>query len=321
MVDRRSAGGGSVASAVGIAPEQVSFPSGNITLAGTLYLPVKPGRHPALVVLHASNGGTRDDQPYRHLSTELPPAGYAVLIYDRRGEGTSGGSRPGTFDQLTADGVAAVAYLRSRQDIDPSRVGVWGLSQGGWLAPLVATNSPDVAFVIAVSAPGVSPAQQMDYTARYALTAAGQPGSVVDRALRVRSTVDDYYRGRVAKTVAETAVSGIQQETWFSQVSLPAGGRLPDDPRHTQWYATMDYDPLVTIARIKVPIVFFFAEDDAYVPVEESVTHFRQVARVSDVTILRIPGTDHFMNTGKPAYTGPTLTVYIHDLVDWLAKR
>jgi pimeloyl-ACP methyl ester carboxylesterase len=161
----------------------------------------------------------------------------------------------------------------------------------------------------------------MDYTARYALMAAGQPAGVVDRALRVRLAVDGYYRGRVAKAVAETAVSGIQQETWFSQVSLPAGGRLPDDPTHTQWYATMDYDPVATIARIKVPIVFFFAEDDAYVPVEESVTRFRQVVRISDVTILRIPGTDHFMNTGKPGYAGPTSTVYIQDLVDWLKRR
>src|SRR5215469_7891792 len=95
-------------------PEQVTFRSGDITLAGTVYLPAQQGRHPALVALHAANGGSRDYAPYRHLTTELPAAGFAVLLYDRRGEGASGGTRPANFDQLTADGVAAVAYLKSR---------------------------------------------------------------------------------------------------------------------------------------------------------------------------------------------------------------
>ncbi len=161
----------------------------------------------------------------------------------------------------------------------------------------------------------------MAYSASYALHAAGQPAAVVDHALSVRAAVDNYYRGRVPKAAADSAVSGIQQETWFSQVLLPGGGRLPDDPTHTQWYATMDYDPLATIARIKVPMLFFFAEDDAYVPVPESMTRFREVARTTDVTILRISGTNHFMDTGKPAYAGPTSPVYIHDLVDWLTKH
>ena len=301
--------------------EQVTFRSGDVTLAGTLYLPSQPGRHPAIVALHASNGGSRDSPAYQHLASAVPAAGFAVLLYDRRGEGASGGSRPAGFDPLVADGVAAVAYLRSRPDIDSSRIGVWGLSQGGWLAPLVATKSRDVAFAILVSAPGVTPARQMDYTASYALRAAGEPPDVVNRALHVRAVVDDYYRGRVTKSVAEAAVNGIQQESWFSQVFLPVGGRLPDDPTHSLWGATMDYDPLATLARLTVPVVFFFADDDAYVPVEESMTLVRKATRASDVTVLRVPGTDHAMETGGPASGGQTSTVYIQELLDWLRRR
>jgi uncharacterized protein len=63
--------------------------------------------------------------------------------------------------ELCDDGLGAIKYLKSRKEIDAKRIGVWGLSQGGWLGPLAASRSADVAFVIAVSGPGVSPGEQM----------------------------------------------------------------------------------------------------------------------------------------------------------------
>ena len=303
-------------------PEQVTFRNGDVTLAGTLYLPTDPGRHPAIVVLHAAGGGTRDYHAYQHLVRALPPVGFAVLLFDRRGEGGSTGDRrTASFADLAGDGVAGVSFLASRPDIDPSRIGVWGMSQGGWLAPLAATMSRAIAFVIAVSAPAVGPAGQMDYTARHALEAAGQPAGVVDHALRVRAIVNDYYRGRISKSAATVAIDSIRGQPWFPQVFIPNGGRLPDDPTHTDWYATLDYDPLLTLTKVTVPMAFFFAEDDAYVPVEESMARTRQVTRVSDLMIRRVPGTDHYMETGKPESGGPTSAQYVDQLLEWLRRR
>src|ERR1700674_252315 len=152
--------------------DPVSFQDGRVTLVGTLYLPAGAGRHPAVVSFHAANGGTREFHAYRHLATALPSAGFAVLLFDRRGSGGSSGDfNAATFEDLAADGIAGVLFLKSRPEIDPARVGVWGVSQGGWLGPLAATMSPDVAFVVSVSGPGVSPARQMDYSAEYALKA------------------------------------------------------------------------------------------------------------------------------------------------------
>jgi dienelactone hydrolase len=302
--------------------EQVTFRNGDVTLAGTLYLPAEAGPHPAIVAFHASNGGTRDYDAYQHLARALPPAGFAVLLFDRRGEGASTGDRrTASFTDLASDGVAGVSYLASRSDIDRSRIGVWGMSQGGWLAPLAATMSRDIAFVIAVSAPAVGPAGQMDYTARYALEAAGQPPSVVDHALRVRAVVNDYYRGRGSKSDAGLAIDSIRGQPWFGQVFIPNGGTLPDDPTQTKWYATMDYDPLLAVAKVTVPMAFFFAEHDAYVPVEESMTRTRQAARVSDLTIRRVASTDHYMETGKPESGGPTSRQYVDQLLEWLHRH
>jgi dienelactone hydrolase len=88
--------------------------------------------------------------------------GVTAFAYDKRGVGESGGDfRTVPFMDLCDDGLAAIAYLKSRDEIDPKRIGVWGLSQGGWLGPLAASRSADVSYVIAVSGPGVSPGEQM----------------------------------------------------------------------------------------------------------------------------------------------------------------
>jgi pimeloyl-ACP methyl ester carboxylesterase len=300
--------------------EPVSFHNGNITLSGTLYRPAGTARHTGVVVFHAAGDGARDFHAYQHLTTALPAAGFAVLLFDRRGSGASVGDlNSATFQDLAADGIAAVAFLKSRQDIDPACIGVWGVSQGGWLAPLAATMSGDIAFVVAVSAPGVSPAAQMDYGAAHALRAIDQPPGVVERALRVRAVVNDYYRGRAAESQAEQAVAAIRHEPWFGQVFLPNAGNLPLDPTQTKWYIEMDYDPLEVLSRVRVPIVFFFAETDAWVPIEESITNIRRAtATHSGVTIARIPQTDHLMETGAPDSGGPISEQYVGRLLEWL---
>ena len=300
--------------------EQISFRSGNVTLSGTLYSPAGTARHPGVVVFHAAGGGARDFHAYQHLTDALPAAGIAVLLFDRRGSGASAGdTNAATFRDLAADGIAAIAFLKSRRDIDAACIGVWGMSQGGWLAPLAATMSGDIAFVVAVSAPGVSPAGQMDYAAAHALRAIDQSPEVVDRALHVRAMVNNYYRGRAAKSRAEQAVAAIRDEPWFGQVFLPDAGRLPSDPSRTKWFAEMDYDPLAVLSKVRVPIIFFFGETDAWVPLEESIANIRRATGThSAVTIARIPQTDHFMETGVPDSGGPTSAQYVRRLLEWL---
>src|SRR5579872_5664644 len=75
--------------------------------------------------------------------------------------------------ELCDDGLAAIEYLKTRKEVDAKRIGVWGLSQGGWLGPLAASRSKDIAFVIAVSGPGVTPGEQMIYYYRRQLLAGG----------------------------------------------------------------------------------------------------------------------------------------------------
>jgi pimeloyl-ACP methyl ester carboxylesterase len=140
--------------------------------------------------------------------------------------------------------------------------------------------------------------------------------------MQIRATVNDYYRGRAARSDAEQAVERVRTEPWFSEIMLPNSGNLPGDPRRSKWYADMDYDPLVALGRIRVPILFFFAETDRWVPVDESIANIRHAMRSNRaVTIVRIRGADHYMETGTPDSGGPTSERYVKRLMEWLGKR
>src|SRR5262249_38753915 len=136
------------------ATHDVSFTNGNARLAGTVFVPRAAGdRHPGVVLLQGSSANGRDD--YSFFADHFARAGFAVLAFDKRGFGTSAGNYgAATYDDLAGDAAAAVERLRREPGVDSLRVGAWGLSQGGLLAPLVAARVPSLRFLVAVSAPG-----------------------------------------------------------------------------------------------------------------------------------------------------------------------
>src|SRR5437763_10845535 len=146
---------------------------GDAVLAGSLTL---PGRvpAPALVAVHGAEAALRSYPLYEHLHAVLPGAGFAAVTFDRRGEGSSTGEPSGgRFELLADDAVAVVEHVAALPEIDTARVGLWGISQGGWVAPLAAARSARVAFLALVASAGVSPAEQMRWTVPRQLRLAG----------------------------------------------------------------------------------------------------------------------------------------------------
>jgi dipeptidyl aminopeptidase/acylaminoacyl peptidase len=135
----------------------VHFTCEDATLVGTIYLPKTGGRHPGAVWVHGAG-----EAPRLTWGGDLLPglvhAGVVVLSYDKRGVGESEGDccpgDTGHFNLLTADAVAAVAALRERPEVDPTRVGLVGASQAGWIAPRAADKA-DAAFVALAAAPTI----------------------------------------------------------------------------------------------------------------------------------------------------------------------
>jgi pimeloyl-ACP methyl ester carboxylesterase len=141
----------------------VHFTCSGAVLAGTLYLPSGPGRHPAVVWVHGSGEATR--LTYGGFVAAFVNSGIAVFSYDKRGVGASQGvCCPGDeshFNLLAADADGAVNALRSRTDIDPRRIGLVGASQAGWIVPLAADRSRHrVAFTALISGPAVTTGEE-----------------------------------------------------------------------------------------------------------------------------------------------------------------
>lgn len=163
---------------VSAADGEVTFTNGGVTLHGTVVAPPGGTKLPGLVMVHGSGAHSRDD--YREQAEAFARQGIATLIYDKRTEGYSQFER--SYSTLADDALAAVEVLRKRPDVDPARVGIWGLSEGGWVAPLAASRSSDVAFVVTLGANGVEPARQQAWAVENQLRRLGMAGSIVGTA-------------------------------------------------------------------------------------------------------------------------------------------
>src|ERR1043166_2477625 len=153
--------------------EDVAFQSGGVTLTGTLRLPLTNGKHPAVFLLVGSGPVARDGEWV--YADHFARHGIATLVYDKRGTGSSGGDyRDESLNDEAADALAGIHYLQSRKDINARRVGLYGRSHGGIVAPLAGSLSKDVAFIINVSGAGVPPYQQVTYQAAAQMRRAGR---------------------------------------------------------------------------------------------------------------------------------------------------
>jgi len=141
----------------------------NITLAGTFTFPHSEGTFPAVLLLSGSGPQDRDEAVFGHrpfwvLADYLTRKGIAVLRVDDRGVGGS----TGYFDKatamdFTADAIAGVSYLKNRKEIDYKQIGLIGHSEGGMIAPIVASKTPNVKFIVMIASPGLA-IKEMEYS-------------------------------------------------------------------------------------------------------------------------------------------------------------
>jgi uncharacterized protein len=308
-------------------PEPVKFLSGDARLAGTLFLPAQPGKHPAIVLFHGSGPQERDSARAEWFAGW----GIAALAYDKRGVGKSTGDfQKIPFPDLVEDGLAGIAFLKARSDIDPKRIGVWGLSQGGWLGPLAASRSTDVAFVIAVSGPDVTPGEQMIFYYASELRDKGWSDRDVEEASALRRLIWNYLATGAGFEQAKSEIEQARAKRWY-----PALRAQRDDPigsfehakteRNFNWFKTeMNYNPVATLRKLKVPALFLFGADDQLVPAPKSAEIIRQTLTESghhDFTIKIFPGADHGLYLRDAAGSMRLAPGFEETMKDWVLKR
>src|SRR6266849_3057218 len=248
------------------AQEEVHFRNGDIALAGTLLIPPTTGMHPAVILIHGSSTPSRND--FRFYGDLFVRRGIAALIYDKRaGADLSGASRVDLRD-LAADALAGVELLKKRDDIDSQQVGLWGHSEGGWVVPIAAAQSKDIAFVISFSGPGVTYAEVNKYADATRLRAHGFSEADTSQVIEALAQVDEYVRHGGNEQALQLFLDEAWRKAWVSQTTLPR--RVPSADEIHSWlrWRNLDLDPVSYWQQIKVPALVMFGELDDVVPVQ-----------------------------------------------------
>jgi pimeloyl-ACP methyl ester carboxylesterase len=314
-----------------VVAEDIVFQNGETTLSGTLYLPRHGRALSAVVLTHGASSPLRTSPLYQHLKQMLPPLGVAVFAYDRRGSGRSGGDlKASDYALLADDAVTAVRRLKADPRIDPQHVGLWGLSQGGWLSLLAAARAPrEPAFVVAVSAPIVTPDVQMAFFSANALRVNGYPQSEIDEMLAARKAVDDYMRGLGDRAEAQRRVDAIKTRPWFKLIYM---GATVGDRETSRWRREIEHDPLQSLQDLKVPTLVLYGAADPAVPVGASVARLDAAkARLPNLRVAVIAGADHSMqqsvspkdqmDPSRADDGAPESAEYFARLTSWLAAQ
>jgi len=279
--------------------EEISFRNGEVTLSGTLLLPLTKEPHPAVFFLHGS--GAEGRFASRFLAEDFTCDGIAALIYDKRGVGKSTGDwKTSDFSALAGDAIAAVHFLERRTEINPKQIGIYGHSQGGMIAPLVASRSKDVAFIISGAGSAVPLYEAEVNSITNQVRAQGVCGDELAGAVVfIKMFVNVLRTGQGWEQFA-AATEKARNTRWYPMLHVP-----PKDNWFWSYYRRIaDYNAADYWEKVNVPALVIYGERDTYVPVAASIVNIERAmnkADNKDHTIIMLPRASHAFNVDPEA--------------------
>lgn len=305
--------------------EEIRFRSGKFRLVGDLRMPEGQGPYPAIIMLHGSGAATRNGAvQFSPLIEIFLRNGYAVFSWDKPGSGESTGDFSDELTQRAEILVDGVELLVEHPEIDPARIGLWGISQAGWVMPLAIEQSENIAFMIVVGGGGEDSIEQMAFQIGQQVACGG--GSA-EEAARVeqhwskmaKATSYDEYREAVEILLgiplvkAHTGLEMAEEKDW--------------KPRSRDWDCFID--PMESIEHASIPMLVFFGELDKNIdPVQgaEAYENALQKAGNLDYEIAVITGVAHTLTPAKTGclseYWSTTYAPeYLETLEAWLQDK
>jgi pimeloyl-ACP methyl ester carboxylesterase len=311
------------------AQEEVSIQSGDNTLKGVLFLPKVRGPHPAVAFVHGPGALDRNHwTSHPELRAHLARQGIASVCWDKPGVGASAGDwAQQSFEDRAREAIDIVKFLQGRPDIDKKRVGLWGISQEGWICPLAASLSPDVSFIILVSAPVRTIEDQDLYRVEHEMRADHRPEGDIEKALAFARRRIELVRSAPYATF-DAAQREVADEGWFKDYVHRLG------PRDFAFgKKNIAYDGRPVLKAVKCPVLVLVGELDTIVPAKSSAVLIKDIlnkAGNKDVTVKAFASADHFMHGSKTG--GPRETFakdrkmelvpdYLTTITNWLGTR
>lgn len=328
--------------------EEVAVANGEIKLSGTLTIPEGQGPFPAVIMITGSGTQNRDEEIFgfklfRVIADHLTRQGIAVLRCDDRAFGASGAAGSATSADFAADVNAQARYLRGRPDIDPKRVGLFGHSEGGLIAPM-AEREGKFAFMVLMAGTAVKGEdvilEQMARIAR--ADGAGEKEirrDVSDQKKIYALLGDPQGEEKLAEFIMAQARRGLEQ--------MPADQRraITDPEAYVQtmakaqrltlrspWFRFfLSYDPAPALQAMKCPVLALFGEKDTQVIPAQNQPVMEKALRKAgnrDVTFKVFPGANHLFQkagTGSPSEYAKLekafLPGFLETVSEWISER
>ena len=332
--------------------EAVTFANGDVMLAGTLTLPMRPGPHPAVVLMSGSGPNDRIEDLlsgfpiFFIIADHLSREGFAVLHYDDRGVGQSTGHfESADIRDFASDAKAAVTYLKTRGEIDRSEIGVLGHSEGGlYAAQLGADRDSGVAFIVSLAGPAVSGEEVVLRQSELILRAEGAPDGLIEAQLSFLRASKSFLATRdwvgLERLAYETALVQWQFLTPLDKLIL--GGDAEAFAREqaagavaaisSDWYRSLiEYNPASDWARVRVPVLALFGDRDVQVEAAQSAGPLQDqllTAGNPDFEVRSFPKANHLFQAAisgglsEYAFLPPVFTPELLPAISrWLAQH
>lgn len=298
---------------------EVRFGDGDALLGGSVLSPKSPGRHAAVVFLQGSGAEGRWANAFT--ADYLARNEIVVLIYDKRGVGVSTGDwKTSTMEDLAADGRAGVELLARRSDVDPRRIGIFGHSQGGFIAPMVASNR-NVAWIIDADG-NVGPLYEQDLFRVNTMLAKMFRGDTLRRAKTLYHEFVDVARNHLAHAQLRADLAG------YNNPDVTDALGIPDDSSWVwSWYGKVGNDDnRAAWASVRVPVLLLYGGRDEVVPQQTSIDTIRRILVEHGnraVTVRVLAGADHTLRLPPADADGwPRYAPGYPDLVRaWIERR
>ncbi len=328
--------------------EEVSYRNtkDNITLAGTLTIPEGEGSFPAVILITGSGPQDRDEsllghKPFLVISDYLTRRGIAVLRVDDRGVGgTSGKNWSSTTENFATDVLSGVDFLKSHKKISKKKIGLLGHSEGGIVAPLVASQSKDIAFIVMLAGTGMNGEEIIQLQSELISRANGEPESELQQGLRLNAAAI-----KLSKMNLDSAAEKQELRKAVKEfiASLPDSSKatmknpIEEIEGQTRMFFTpwmrffLTYDPRIALRKVQCAVLAVNGEKDLQVPPKQNLGEIEKALKEGknkNYTIKTLPELNHLFQhsvSGSPMEYGKieeTIAPEALQLIgDWIEKQ
>ena len=282
-----------------------------VALAGTLTLPAVNGHYPAVLLIAGSGPHNRDEEilghrPFFVLADYLTRRGMAVLRMDKRGCGGSEGTYvPFDIEGFVQDAQSGISFLKAHEQVDSARIGVIGHSQGGLIAPMLASQSNDVAFIVLIAAPGKWGPDFFRSQNIAMARAAGFGESEIERIRELYERLEPVWTKDTISSSEEQEGIRILEELW-RYVDADSRKILGNTDaaaflsfmRLSNIRNFLQYDPAITLQVVNCPVLAINGDKDVQVPSLENLATIENALQVGgneQYEIVELPGLNHLL--------------------------